>query len=83
MKKYILTKIKLLKDLIYEILECIETGSNDLSTKNNIIKNFLEEYKNEKNKVENTTKKIKNTHKKNLEEEKYDWIEDTIEFDSR
>ena len=67
--------IKSLEDIILALLENLEEDPIMLKETNIIIKKFLEKSKN--------SKEIKKIVGKNKDEEKYDWIEDTIEFETR
>tara|TARA_Y100001970_G_C14157883_1_gene816685 strand:- start:307 stop:570 length:264 start_codon:yes stop_codon:yes gene_type:complete len=70
--------IQLLKELIHTILLNLEKEPHLIKISHKTIKNFLEEINHSELKQKNFSKKLKKNSKRNLDEETYDWIEDTI-----
>ena len=75
--------IQILENLVLALIKDLEGGDTDFKIKDKTIKDFLEKYKNFEINNNNLSSKGKNNEKFNKDEEKYDWIEDTIEFETR
>ena len=75
--------IQSLEKLILALLKDLEDGDTDFKIKDKTIKEFLENCKTLEIKKNNLPSTVKKNEKRNEDEEKYDWIEDTIEFETR
>ena len=69
-----------LEKIIQTLAKNIESNSHIIKTTNKMINEFIEKSKSLDQRIQNHPDKIK---KQNKEEEKYDWIEDTIDFDTK
>jgi len=72
-----------LEKVIQSLVKNIESNSHIIKTTNKILNEFIEKSKNLEPISKNKPDKIKKMGKQNKEDEKYDWIEDTIGFDSK
>ena len=69
-----------LENIIKTLVKTSENNSHIIKTINKKINEYIETSKKLKQEPKNKPEKIE---KQNLEEEKYDWIEDSIEFGTK